>query len=152
MEIINDINTLQDNISPLKNEPITNPNATIPLNYTQMTNGSHTMLQSQLKFICDKIEEALTQYRNAQQEKENEGRVQSTILGVEGNSLKQKINNYKELSQNIKYKKDKTKVISRSFRGYKNVFDDFSEFCTKKELNQKEAVSDALALFMKLNR
>lgn len=60
--------------------------------------------------------------------------------------------NLKEKSKNIKYKKDKTKVISRSFRGYKNVFDDFSEFCKKKELNQKEAVSDALALFMKLNR
>ena len=113
MEIINDINTLQDNISPLKNEPITNPNATIPLNDTQMTNGSHTMLQSQLKFICDKIEEALTQYRNAQQEKENEGRVQSTILGVEGNSLKQKINNYKELTQNIKYKLETIYNISK---------------------------------------
>ena len=59
MEIINDINTLQDNISPLKNEPITNPNATIPLNDTQMTNGSHTMLQSQLRFICDKIEDEI---------------------------------------------------------------------------------------------
>lgn len=104
MEIINDINSLQDNISSRKNEPITNPNATIPLNDTQMTNGSHTMLQSQLKFICDKIEEALTQYRNAQQEKENEGRVQSTIIGLEGTSLKQKINSYNELTQNIKYK------------------------------------------------
>lgn len=113
MEIINDINSLQDNISPMKNEPITNPNATIPLNDTHMTNGSHTMLQSQLKFICDKIEEALTQYRNAQQEKENEGRVQSTILGVEGNTLKQKINNYKELTQNIKYKLDTIYNISK---------------------------------------
>ena len=51
-------------------------------NMTTTTNEAMTQLQSQLKFVCDKIEEALIQYRNAQRERETEKRFQSDISPI----------------------------------------------------------------------
>lgn len=72
-------------------------------NMTTTTNGAMTQLQSQLKFVCDKIEEALIQYRNAQRERETEKRFQSDISPI-GTELAPKLSSYKAMSEDIKRK------------------------------------------------
>lgn len=52
----------------------------------------------------------------------------------------------------IKYKRDKNNVISRSFRCYKDILNDFSKLCKKKNLNQRDALADALILFINENK
>jgi hypothetical protein len=92
----------------------------------QTTQSSSTTLQNQLKFICDKIEEAITQYRQSQQEKNelshNNNNNRNTyfnpstynIIGDGSQkSLKQTLEHYKELSEGIKYKLDKVYNIQR---------------------------------------
>lgn len=86
----------------------------------QTAQSSSTTLQNQLKFICDKIEEAITQYRQSQHEKDelshNNNNNRNTyfnpstynIIGDGSQkSLKQTLEHYKELSEGIKYKLDK---------------------------------------------
>ena len=138
----------QNNVEPQCNLTVTQTANTEP-----DCNSNVTHIEVKPKCNSD-----VTQNNKSLNEKEIENKEEEIpeLLFIKDNlnTLRKIIENYelKEKSQNIKYKKDKTKVISRSFRGYKNVFDDFSEFCKKKELNQKEAVSDALILFMKLNK
>ena len=81
------------------------------------TTQSSTTLQNQLKFICDKIEEAITQYRQSQHEKDELSHnhrntyFNPATYNIVGDgsqkSLKQTLEHYKELSEGIKYKLDK---------------------------------------------
>lgn len=61
---------------------------------------------------------------------------------IQNYKLKNKVNN-------LKYEKNESEIITRSFRSYKNVLDSFSDFCKEKNLSQKDAVADALMLYMK---
>ena len=81
------------------------------------TAQSSMTLQNQLKFICDKIEEAITQYRQSQREKDELSHnhrntyFNPSTYNIIGDgsqkSLKQTLEHYKELSEGIKYKLDK---------------------------------------------
>lgn len=55
----------------------------------------------------------------------------------------------KEKSETLRYEKDDSKVITRSFRSYKGVLDNFANFCKKNNLAQKDALADAIMLFMR---
>ena len=55
----------------------------------------------------------------------------------------------KEKSETLRYEKDDSKVITRSFRSYKQVLDNFANFCKKNNLAQKDALADAIMLFMR---
>ena len=55
----------------------------------------------------------------------------------------------KEKSETLRYEKDDNTVITRSFRSYKQVLDNFANFCKKNNLAQKDALADAIMLFMK---
>lgn len=115
-----------------------NPNVTQTLNEPKC-NSNVTQVNEQLKSkeIENKEENKNTQILTEHQFK----------------TLTKMIEEYelKEKEKTIEYKKDKDDVISRSFRSYRNVLDDFAAFCKKKDLTQREAVADAFILFMKLN-
>ena len=55
----------------------------------------------------------------------------------------------KEKSETLRYEKDDNTVITRSFRSYKGVLDNFANFCKKNNLAQKDALADAIMLFMR---
>ena len=61
------------------------------------------------------------------------------------------IQNYKlkNKANNLKYERNESEIITRSFRSYKDVLDSFSDFCKEKNLSQKDALADALMLYMK---
>lgn len=64
------------------------------------------------------------------------------------NILFELIDNYKSKQKNIVISKDDSEITTRSFRSYKNVFDSFSEYCKSNNLNQKDAIADALISFI----
>lgn len=55
----------------------------------------------------------------------------------------------KEKRETLKYEKNDSTVITRSFRSYKQVLDNFANFCKKNNLAQKDAVADAFILYMR---
>lgn len=55
----------------------------------------------------------------------------------------------KEKRETLKYEKNDSTVITRSFRSYKQVLDNFANFCKKNNLAQKDALADAIMLFMR---
>lgn len=55
----------------------------------------------------------------------------------------------KNKRETLRYEKDDSTVITRSFRSYKKVLDNFANFCKKNNLAQKDAVADAFMLFMR---
>ena len=64
------------------------------------------------------------------------------------NTLFEIIDNYKSKQKNIVISKDDSEITTRSFRSYKSVFDSFSEYCKSNNLNQKDAVADALMSYI----
>lgn len=64
--------------------------------------------------------------------------------------LKEIIGNYKK-QKSIKTEEFEGEVVTRSFRSYKNVMEQFADFCSKNNLNQKDAVATALTNFIREN-
>jgi hypothetical protein len=64
------------------------------------------------------------------------------------NILFELIDNYKSKQKNIVISKDDSEITTRSFRSYKSVFDSFSEYCKSNNLNQKDAIADALMSYI----
>lgn len=66
------------------------------------------------------------------------------------------IDEYKSKDQikktNIVIPKNDSEIITRSFRSYKSVLDSFAEYCKHNELTQKDAIAEALLLFMTQKR
>lgn len=58
------------------------------------------------------------------------------------------IDNYKLKKNNISIPRNDADVTTRSFRSYKTVFDSFSIYCKDNELNQKDAIAEALISYM----
>jgi hypothetical protein len=58
------------------------------------------------------------------------------------------IDSYKSKQKNIVISKADSEITTRSFRSYKSVFDSFSEYCKSNNLNQKDAVAEALMLYV----
>lgn len=57
----------------------------------------------------------------------------------------------REQVKEVKYNKSKDNLVSRTFRCYKDVLEDFSAYCKSKDLVQRDAIADALIFFMKIN-
>jgi hypothetical protein len=64
------------------------------------------------------------------------------------NTLFEIIDNYKSKQKNIVISKDDSEITTRSFRSYKSVFDSFSEYCKSNNLNQKDAIAEALMSYI----
>lgn len=68
------------------------------------------------------------------------------------NILFEIIDNYKSKGdikeKNITIPKYDSEITTRSFRSYKNVFDSFSKYCKDNELNQKDAIAEALISYI----
>lgn len=64
------------------------------------------------------------------------------------NILFELIDNYKSKQKNIVISKDDSEITTRSFRSYKNIFDSFSEYCKSNNLNQKDAIAEALMSYI----
>ena len=68
------------------------------------------------------------------------------------NILFEIIDNYKSKGDikenNITIPKDDSDITTRSFRSYKKVFDSFSKYCKDNELNQKDAIAEALISYI----
>lgn len=64
------------------------------------------------------------------------------------NILFEIIDNYKLKKNTITVFREDSDVVTRSFRSYKTVLDMFSKYCKDNELVQKDAVADALTMFM----
>ena len=68
------------------------------------------------------------------------------------NILFEIIDNYKSKGdikeKNITIPKDDSEITTRSFRSYKKVFDSFSKYCKDNELNQKDAIAEALISYI----
>lgn len=92
MNIIEDIKTLQSQAQNKNNPP-------------QNSQSNNEMLKAQLRFVCDKIEEALIQALTPQKEKEQiEEEVHNIPKMEDKYPIAQTINTYKELTQQSKYK------------------------------------------------
>ena len=105
--VINDNKEHQSNIE--------NEEAAVNVDY-QVITSKNTMLENQLRFICDKIEEAIFQYRNSKQQ-DDVGKQQKEqereFLQNECSHLIQKINYYKEQTENIRYQLENVYNISK---------------------------------------
>lgn len=82
--------------------------------------------------------------------------IPSTKLALTENQFKtllKMIDEYetREQVKEVKYNKSKDNLVSRTFRCYKDVLEDFSEYCKSKDLVQRDAIADALIFFMKIN-
>lgn len=64
--------------------------------------------------------------------------------------LKEIISNYKNKKE-IEVAEFQGEVVTRSFRSYKDVMEQFATFCTDNKLNQKDAIATALSDFIKKN-
>lgn len=64
------------------------------------------------------------------------------------NILFELIDNYKAKKKTIVIPKNDSEITTRSFRSYKNVFDSFSEYCKNNNLNQKDAIAEALISYI----
>lgn len=62
-------------------------------------------------------------------------------------TLKEIIKKYQEREKQKEYELD-GKIITRSFRTYKNVIDKFTEHCKENNLSQKDSIAIALIRFM----
>lgn len=62
-------------------------------------------------------------------------------------TLKEIIKKYQEREKQKEYELD-GKIITRSFRTYKNVIDKFKEHCKENNLSQKDSIAIALIRFM----
>jgi len=75
-----------------------------------------------------------------------------TFTDEDFNILFEIINTYKSKGdikeKNITIPRDDSDITTRSFRSYKNVFDSFSEYCKSNQLNQKDAIADALISYI----
>lgn len=92
MNIIEEIKTLQTQAQNKNTQP-------------QYTQSNIEMLRAQLRFVCDKIEETLIHAINPQKEKEQKEEELLNIPHIEDQyPIGQTINNYKEQSQQSKYK------------------------------------------------
>lgn len=58
------------------------------------------------------------------------------------------IDNYKSKKNNINIPREDSDVTTRSFRSYKSVLDMFAKYCKDNEINQKDAIADALISYM----
>lgn len=73
---------------------------------------------------------------------------QRAFTDEEFNILFEIIHNYKLKKNNTNILRDDSDVITRSFRSYKSILDMFANYCKDNELNQKDAIADALILYM----
>lgn len=64
------------------------------------------------------------------------------------NVLFEMIDNYKIKKNNINIPKENSEVVTRSFRSYKSIFDMFAKYCKDNELNQKDAIAEALISYI----
>ena len=80
-----------------------------------LLNSSQTeVLQSQLRFVCDKIEETITQYHKLKEEREKEHLNEFSIPSTEGQiPLNKQINQYNEQINNINYQLEMIYNIQR---------------------------------------
>lgn len=64
------------------------------------------------------------------------------------NILFEIIDNYKLRKNNINIPREDSDVTTRSFRSYKSILDKFAAYCKDNEINQKDAIADALISYM----
>jgi hypothetical protein len=75
-------------------------------------------------------------------------KMQRAFTDEDFNILFEIIDNYKLKKNNIDIPRDDSDVTTRSFRSYKTVLDAFSKHCKDNQLNQKDAIADALISYM----
>lgn len=71
-----------------------------------------------------------------------------TFTDEDFNILFELIEAYKSKKKPIVIPKDDSEITTRSFRSYKSVFDSFSEYCKTNNLNQKDAIAEALLTYI----
>lgn len=134
---------------------ITENKNTISNNSTSPNTSNYATLNNEHKSnttVTQKINQEIKS-KEIEEPQEEKPAAQQVLTEKNFQTLLKIIQEYelKEQQQTLEYKKDTSNVISRSFRGYKNVIDEFSDYCKKRNLKQKDALSDALLLFMKIN-
>lgn len=75
-------------------------------------------------------------------------KTQRAITDEDFNILFEIIDNYKLKKNNINIPREDSEVITRSFRSYKSILDKFATYCKDNQLNQKDAIADALISYM----
>lgn len=75
-------------------------------------------------------------------------KTQRAITDEDFNILFEIIDNYKLKKNNINIPREDSDVTTRSFRSYKSVLDMFAKYCKDNEVNQKDAIADALISYM----
>lgn len=100
------------------------------------------------KITQDKISKYNDSEYSKPQKSNSTEKQQRAFTDEEFNILFEIIHNYKLKKNNNKILRDDSDVITRSFRSYKSVLDMFANYCKDNELNQKDAIADALILFM----
>nr|WP_312289502.1 hypothetical protein [Clostridium chromiireducens] len=75
-------------------------------------------------------------------------KTQRAITDEDFNILFEIIDNYKLKKNNINIPREDSEVTTRSFRSYKSILDKFATYCKDNQLNQKDAIADALVSYM----
>lgn len=87
----------------------------------------------------------ITQSNNT---KSTHQKIQRVITDEDFEILFEIIDNYKLKKNNTNIPRENADVTTRSFRSYKTVFDSFSAYCKDNDINQKDAIADALISYM----
>lgn len=100
------------------------------------------------KITQDKISKYNDSEHNKHQKSNSTEKPQRTFTDEEFNILFEIIHNYKLKKNNTNITREDSDIVTRSFRSYKSILDMFANYCKDNELNQKDAIADALILFM----
>ena len=92
-------------------------------------------------------QDKVSKYNNPEHTNSTE-KSQRAFTDEEFNILFEIIHNYKLKKNNTNILREDSDVITRSFRSYKSILDMFANYCKDNELNQKDAIADALILYM----
>ncbi|MZK53608.1 DUF4250 domain-containing protein [Clostridium beijerinckii] len=100
------------------------------------------------KTTQNKISKYNDSAHNKYQKNNDAEKQQRAFTDEEFNLLFEIIRNYKLKKNNTNIPREDSDVITRSFRSYKSILDMFANYCKDNELNQKDAIADALILYM----
>lgn len=141
-------NTLvTQNITQIKQPSVINP-----VTQTAASVNSKNTEHKENTSVTQNAASAKTAKANNTEPKDNTKTAQIKKFTAEDISIIFKlIENYKlkEKKDYLNYEKDNNDVITRSVRSYRSVLDNFSNFCKKHNLSQKDAFADALVLYMR---
>lgn len=148
-QFILDVNTdATQNITYAEKEIIVNPKSNKIRNKTAVNSAEKDVITNSITQNITRTEKtSITQNDNTYTTQSSSPRA---FTDEDFNILFELIDAYKSKKKPIVIPKDDSEITTRSFRSYKSVFNSFSEYCKTNNLNQKDAIAEALLTYISI--